>query len=230
MKSDWYCTFETVTIANDLKRQVVTIKVDSQQKIWCGIKMHKLAKSKWANEVWFKSTCRATLIQTFSFDTIILYTISNDTTNIKLLNHLKATNFSYYFIASEDIHCCSGVKSMKTRLLSGYSYVEFFLYKNHWFKFLLAIMTIQLEHITVHNVKRINLSCRCLSTVEDVSFMHLKKTFIAASQQVTLCKKILFLCLLSFFCVFFVFVSWSAETTTAYLQGLTYLTHSKSMN
>ena len=126
---------------------------------------------------------------------------------------------SFYTI-SLHLNCCSGVKSIKTRLLSGYSYVEFFLYKNHWFKFLSTIMTIRLERIIVLNVKRINLSCQRLSTVEAVSFMHLKKTFIAASQQVTLCKKIFFLCPLSFFCVFFVFVSWSAETTTAYLQGL----------
>ena len=60
---------EHLPCANGRKRQVITIKLDSQQEVCCGKEMHKLtiiAKCKWAIEVWLELTHVATLIHTVS--------------------------------------------------------------------------------------------------------------------------------------------------------------------
>ena len=71
MKSDWYCTLQTVSICQWFeKASIITIKVNIQQEVCCGVEMHKLTKCKWAIDVWLKLTCVATFIQSSSYDTI----------------------------------------------------------------------------------------------------------------------------------------------------------------
>ena len=58
----------------------------------------------------------------------------------------------------------------------------------------------------------------------------LQPKLYAAPHRVNIREKFFFLCLLSVFFRFFVFVFWPTETTTANLQGFTHLTPSKSTN
>ena len=66
MKSDLYCTLETVTICQWSKKASNNYK-DGQ--VYCGIEIYKLtiAKCKRAIEFWLKLTSVATFIQTLFY-------------------------------------------------------------------------------------------------------------------------------------------------------------------